>query len=1187
MAITITINGSVTLDESTSFQTGGVAVGQEDNNDSDLALATLQSQATSFYNRLFGAGGLGLLTTLATGIGIAKSSDTYIALSGTGTINTLGFVTSTGSALPVYGSGSGAASNLTALDGGAITLFSDANLGGRVALGVDTDGDIVFALFMDPAAGLTSAKVWMVQFEPLANTNPANVDDPLSMTGLGVGAGVSSEFSFAGLPSGQNLFGMVGSTTSALIVIGKLPVLNADGTFTNTSNTINTSQGGGNTTIGVNNQMFDAGEGAYFTFVKSANSNFLGTNLDANEADDADNMLYSDGNGATNDTIESDGAFLRIAQIQGNALASMTIEAFNITGSPQGRSLITASGQNHTNLTQVKVYNAAGTLIEDTADLAHFNSATVSVTFSGGVATVSGLNAGYKVEWFTGDPNVKFDQVLVTGVAGKFDIGGFGVNEPVAVSVPLSGVRFEDDGPTVDLVLSGSAELVVDETTLPASNSITAANLFSTNTADFGTDGEGTDGSVYKLLLADDNSGLFDTATGDEVLLSVNAAGTLITGSVTDGGAQTVFTIGLDPDTGEVTLTQMRALINPDPTDPDEDDDPLTMATANLVKIQRSLTDGDGDAASDSVDITGIFKFEDDGPSLPPATQDVLELVTDDTDITDSATLSTDDIFTGSPDYGSDGPNQIDPVIYGLRVVGTDPNSGLVDTATGRAILLKKEAGGDVVGIVDANGNGTIDVGEATVAIRYGLSVPVPADLDTETVTFTQYRAVVHDDVNDDDESTSPETINGGLVFIDQTAVDGDGDVSGVASFDLGAVTQLRDDGPAIGPIDDGLVDFELNDSVNNPLNGLVGNDPKASPYTLTSYTTSLTVGGVEVHGVLAGDAKSVTYWADTNGDSTYGNTGDTAYYSLVLGDQSGAGDYTFTVLIDPPPSFTEFTFDLLPSGANLFGVVASGNSALLVIGEDPQVNGAGNYTNLSDVIHTSQGGTGATIGVNNQMFDPGDGAYFTFINDPDPNFVSGIAGGLTATEADNVNNIQFNEDLSGPATQEVTSAFLGISQIQGGKAGVSMSIEAFNITDGPQGGAFIPALGQNHVDITDVRVMDANGNVIEDSDGSVNSASIAITFSGGVATVTGLKANYSVEWDSDDPFDQVLVTGVAGKFDVGRFGSFESHETPDQLLSFTAQVADGDGDAATDSWNIGIDGTGTYDDNSVSGIII
>ena len=40
---------------------------------------------------------------------------------------------------------------------------------------------------------------------------------------------------------------------------------------------------------------------------------------------------------------------------------------------------------------------------------------------------------------------------------------------------------------------------------------------------------------------------------------------------------------------------------------------------------------------------------DDDGPSLPPATQDVLELITDDTDVTDTDTLSTDDIFTGCP----------------------------------------------------------------------------------------------------------------------------------------------------------------------------------------------------------------------------------------------------------------------------------------------------------------------------------------------------------------------------------------------------------------------------------------------------------------------------------------------------------------------------------------------------------
>ena len=142
----------------------------------------------------------------------------------------------------------------------------------------------------------------------------------------------------------------------------------------------------------------------------------------------------------------------------------------------------------------------------------------------------------------------------------------------------------------------------------------------------------------------------------------------------------------------------------------------------------------------------------------------MLELVTDDTNLTpDSDTLSTDDIFTGTPDFGNDGPNQDDPITYALRLVVADPlldpDSGLVDTATGKAILLKVD-GNDIVGIVDEDDSGTIDGTEALVAIRYSLSTPAPLDLDTEDVTFTQYRAVEHDDTSDPNESTSPETIN-------------------------------------------------------------------------------------------------------------------------------------------------------------------------------------------------------------------------------------------------------------------------------------------------------------------------------------------------------------------------------------------------------------------------------------------
>jgi hypothetical protein len=1213
MAITININGTVTYDESAGAQVGGVAVGQEDNNDSDVAIGTLPA---TFSNRLFS--GLSLNNTLASSISVAKSADNYITLSGPDAINSLNFTTSAGAALPVYAgvATGGAACNLVALDGGAISLFSDASLGGRLVLGVDADNNIVFALFLDPNALLTSAKVWMVQFEALDNPDDADFDDLVAMTGLGVGAGVSTTFNFNALPSGQNLFGTVGSTASGLIVIGKNPLpLNADGTMTNTSNTINTSQGGGPTTIGVNNQMFDPGDGAFFTFVRNPVPNYLAGaagGLDQNEADDADNMQYTGG------TIESNSAFVQISQIQGNSLASMTIAAYDIDGSPQGRNLITESGQAEdlVALTRVVVYNAAGTKIEDTGDLAHFNSPTVSVTFSAsGIATVNGVGAGYKIEVFTINDTTKFDQVLVTGTAGKFDIGGFGVNEPTAIFAPLTGVQFEDDGPSVDLQLDGTAKVVVDESDLPlgATDTIGFSDLFSVDDEDFGTDGEGTDGSVYELVLNDTNSGFLDTASGDPVVLSINGDGTVITGSI-NGGADVVFTIELDPVTEELTLTQLRAMVHDDPDDDDESTSPLTL-DPGTIDIQRTVTDGDDDSANDAVDISEIFEFRDDGPSLQPAGEAVPFLVTDDTEIgvPSSATVSTVDMFPLLPIFGSDGPNEDDPIVYTLRVQGTDPDSGLVDTATERAILLKKD-GADVVGIVDTNGNFTIDVGETTVAIRFALTVPDPLDPQTEIVTFTQYRSVMHDDITDDDEATSPETITNGLVFIDQTAIDGDGDVSDVVSVDLGVLTQLKDDGPTIGPIPDGLVDLAIGNTDSDTLNGDVNNDPKSSPYTITDYTASLTVGGVSVHGVLGPNAQSVKYWADTNGDTIFGNAGDTAYYELTLNQSanSGAGSYTFTVLIDPPPALTEFDFSDLPSGQNLFGAIARDKTdldglALLVVPKNADINdpGDGQMTNTSATVNTSKGGGPVTIGNTNQMIDPGEGTYFAYVTNAVTAMIAGVPGGLTQNTADDADTIGFGSTLGAKLAQ------VEIVQVQGGGL-ASMDIKAYDIDLTANYGAdgvvtdaeardFVEApllAADDPVNIVAVRVYNASGTLVEEwvdpeHDGTyantLNSASVNVQFlATGVADVffarvSGINDNFMIEFETETNHDMALVEGVAGKFDIGGFNIVERQDIPDQQLEFEATVTDGDGDTNSDSWTIGIDGTGQFD----NGIIV
>ena len=213
-------------------------------------------------------------------------------------------------------------------------------------------------------------------------------------------------------------------------------------------------------TIGVNNQMFDAGESAYFTFVKTPNPSYLSgvaNGLDQNEADDADNIQYSGG------TVEANGGFLKVVQIQGGGLAAMDIAASNISGSPQGTAFVSALGSGSAAaITAVRVYNSSGTLLEKTSGNADGGmSGTVTVTISGGVAHVAGVDAGYKIEW---DTSSNFDQVKVTDTAGKFDIGGFGINQPSVQSVDIGAqTQFEDDGPTVSVSLNAGAEVRVDE----------------------------------------------------------------------------------------------------------------------------------------------------------------------------------------------------------------------------------------------------------------------------------------------------------------------------------------------------------------------------------------------------------------------------------------------------------------------------------------------------------------------------------------------------------------------------------------------------------------------------------------------------------------------------------------------------------------------------------------------------
>ena len=161
---------------------------------------------------------------------------------------------------------------------------------------------------------------------------------------------------------------------------------------------------------------------------------------------------------------------------------------------------------------------------------------------------------------------------------------------------------------------------------------------------------------------------------------------------------------------------------------------------------------------------------------------------------------------------------------------------------------------------------------------------------------------------------------------------------------------------------------------------------------------------GVLVAGMTTLDGQSVYLWSD----GSFGSSGDfcVATTSSVAGDGevvaafylNEAADHKSAQIlmvvfeplehnndgVDPDDAlnFTDalrvgasgslaFDFDQLASSSNLWVAVGNSTEAVLVTGLNPDVdNTTGKKTNDSDNIFSSQGGAGATIGLNNQLLD-------------------------------------------------------------------------------------------------------------------------------------------------------------------------------------------------------------------------
>ena len=649
--ITFTRGASVIHDESSGLQNLTVTPNLlgGDYNDNDILFTSVPSDFSSRLAALIPGdpdpAPLGAALSGYTGAAGNTGSNAFTLSGVTGTVTDIKFVKDASG-----GAFTGQDSDLDTAGGLSVFLYTDPLnnniLLGRAGTGMngstpDANGTIVFAAYIDETKDannkITGGKLWIVQYQALKHpndpTDPPNFNNPDNAVNLlnKVFIGVDQDTSFVldGAPSGQNLFLMftTGSPTidangriaeASIIATGKTPVIGANGQFTNTSDTVNTSQAGGPTTFGTNSQMITEEEGIRYTFVTGGRANVTIPNLDQNEADVEANIDFTG-------MFNARSAKFDVVQLQSGKSAQVKITALN-TAVESGTGFVAG----YDNDTTVPI-TANSVTVTPMAPGDPAFTGTITYNADGSVL-IKGVLAKQTINYTT---STDHNRVLIENGAAlnasgnthaDFDIGGFKLLQTTVAALEIgSQMVFEDDGPAADVVGSGQspAPLQVDDDTLGTDATIQSAPLFALGTGlSDGSDSRGTLTTAFTIelnVLAGSPSGLVDLATGENVLLYLQAG--KIVGLAGVGGP-TVFEVRIDGATGAVTLDQQRVLSHPTANDPNEFEQ-LDLQDAVLVKRTDTLVDKDGDRSVDSAtaNISLTLQFFDSGPSAAGTAQ--------------------------------------------------------------------------------------------------------------------------------------------------------------------------------------------------------------------------------------------------------------------------------------------------------------------------------------------------------------------------------------------------------------------------------------------------------------------------------------------------------------------------------------------------------------------------------------
>lgn len=239
--------------------------------------------------------------------------------------------------------------------------------------------------------------------------------------------------------------------------------------------------------------------------------------------------------------------------------------------------------------------------------------------------------------------NVGVGNVQVTRSGSEFTVEFVGALADTDVSeMVVNDANLTEVGVDVSMIFADVGSKSADLTPQYAISS----SALVTPTSDPGVDDEGSS-TILSLELKDadtetaagaDTARSTDLETTDGTAIYLVKEGDLIVGRefVSEAGGvvtlgDAVFAVAID-DSGNVATVQWGSLQHPtSPNDFDEAVD-LTDGSGSFIEVLLTETDGDGDVATDVVDIGSQVKFEDDGPFLGEINSTVVALVDSTTD---------------------------------------------------------------------------------------------------------------------------------------------------------------------------------------------------------------------------------------------------------------------------------------------------------------------------------------------------------------------------------------------------------------------------------------------------------------------------------------------------------------------------------------------------------------------------